>query len=80
VLPGAWKSEGREPKAEGNPKPEIRNTFHMTGSVGDSFGLRISDLFRVSAFGPSDLGWTRPALEQCEALDALSRTLLTVAR
>jgi hypothetical protein len=40
------KSEGRNPKAERNPKPEARN--HQRGR---SFGFRDSDFFRISTRG-----------------------------
>src|ERR1039458_9616618 len=51
----ALKSEGRKPKSEGSPKPEIRKGLQpLTGPAAseDSLsGLRISDFFRISAFG-----------------------------
>jgi hypothetical protein len=55
VAPAALKSEGRKPKSEGNPKPEIREglqplTRPAASEAGFS-GLRILDFFRISVFG-----------------------------
>jgi hypothetical protein len=55
AAPAALKSEGRKPKSEGSPKPEIREGLQpLTGpaaSEASLSGLRISDFLRISVFG-----------------------------
>src|ERR1017187_10492943 len=55
AAPAALKSEGRKPRSEGSPKPEIREGLQpLTGpgaSEASLSGLRISDFLRISVFG-----------------------------
>ena len=43
------KSDIRNPKSEGRPKTEVRSPLTWLGA--GSFGLRVSDFFRISDFG-----------------------------
>ena len=59
VGPGHPKPETRRPKAEGNPKAEVRIDSHPGGAAAyrirpfPDFGFRVSAFFRVSTFlGP----------------------------
>jgi hypothetical protein len=55
AAPAALKSEGRKPKPERNPKPEIRKGLQPltgpTASAASLSGLRFSGFLRVSVFG-----------------------------